>query len=127
MKINITNTEKIREAIKKAEHRARTRTIVAEEIPYHIRKIEKRLHEMGIAQKNWKGIMFSCNPYAEPYANNYKGTPYGTGFNLHRGSGDWYITGIERITTNTSQKNQYNFSNEEEYRQYYNFTAYYTH
>ena len=90
MKILITNTEKLKAAIKEAEGRATARTVKADDIEYIIGKVSK-----GIAKAKLSGTKVYYSG-AEHFPNAYKYRPESTHWTAENINGRWYVIDIFR-------------------------------
>ena len=90
MKININNIEKLAEAIRTAEGKAKVRTISAEKIVDIINEIGK-----DIPKKRLSGTTVLYDG-AEHFPNAYRYRPESTHFEAENVNGRWYITNIYR-------------------------------
>ena len=95
MKINVNNTKKLNAEIVRVEARASARTITIETIKEEIAIIEKRL-ALILNKKDWKGLMFRCDPHGKSFPASYKYSADSTQFNIVRGSSCWFITRVSR-------------------------------
>lgn len=91
--IIITNANKLKEAIKAAEGRARTRTITPADIVEGCRMAEER---MGIPRKHMDGVSISADMNAQNFAKSYSGIPESTQFVAKNVRGKWYVTHVYR-------------------------------
>ena len=76
MKINIKNIEKIKAIVAEKEGKAKTRLFPVKNISGAIEKAEKKLEELGIPKKAWKGcrVFYSPGKVANSYDYNAKGS-----------------------------------------------------
>lgn len=98
MKINVTATEKLAQAIVEAEGRATVRTITAQAIQEWVKVVERKLEERGITKANWTGMRFLVNINAQEFQNAYKYCPEATVYELERFASGWFVTAIRRDT-----------------------------
>ena len=89
MKINI-ESEKLSQAIKEAEGKARVRTIGVEDIKYVLNKISK-----GIPKEKLHGTKVFYDG-AERFPNAYKYMPESTHWTAENIKGRWYVVDIFR-------------------------------
>lgn len=87
-KINITNVDKLAEAIKVAEGRAKERTVTAEDIICILNKIEVPKSRLNGTVVHYDG--------GEHFANAYKYAPMSTHWTAENIHGKWYVTDIRR-------------------------------
>ena len=102
MKINITNTKKLEEAIKKAEGRATARTL-------SIYTIMSNLNQIKVPKSRLDGTRVEYDG-GQKFPNAYKYTPESTHFTAENVKGRWYVTNIWRDTCpnrNTSMYVEY--------------------
>lgn len=92
MKINITNEEKLTQAIKEAEGRSTARTVKADDISYVLEKVSK-----GIPKAKLSGTIVRYDG-AEHFPNAYKYRPESTHWVAENINGKWYVTSIFRGT-----------------------------
>lgn len=88
MKINITNTEKLTEAIKAAEGKATARTITAKDIVYVLNKINIPKNRLDGTVVHYDG--------GEHFPSAYKYRPESTHWTAENRNGRWYVTDIRR-------------------------------
>lgn len=89
---------KIEQYIESEQKTYRTRTIDYLDIETAITVIENSLNK--IPKKCWEGCRWLVLPSQEKFPSAYKYKPMGTGFELERKSGKWYLLGIERYNCN---------------------------
>ncbi|MCF8094461.1 MAG: hypothetical protein K9J79_03780 [Desulfobacteraceae bacterium] len=89
MKINISNKDKVQEAIDKAEAGCSAR-LIDDDIDKVIEKAEEKLAELRILKKHWNGCRIDSLPPA--VANKYFGRPEGTMVVLKRFASGWFLT-----------------------------------
>ena len=121
MKININNTKKLNAELEKVQSRSQVRTLCASEVRREINGIEKRLHELKIAKKDWKGMKFAVSPYNQIFPNAYNGIPEGTSLIVEYCASGFFITRISRENCNRGGKNRIIFNNESDYQKFYKF------
>lgn len=92
MKINVTNEEKLSQAIKEAEGRATARTVTATQIRDALKKIAP-----GVARAKLNGTKVTYNG-AEHFPGTYKYRPESTHWTAENIKGKWYVTSIYRDT-----------------------------
>ena len=94
MKINVTNFNKIEQALAIANGKATVRLAHRQNAESYVVIIEKALTEKGIPKNLWKGLKFQIMPQSENLPNAYfkRGTPQATQFTLERGSTGWFMT-----------------------------------
>jgi hypothetical protein len=97
MKINISNTEKIRAAITKAEGGATTRLLEPEWLKKAATKAEEQLFLLRIPEKEWLGCKIRSNPEKIPNSYNYRAE--GTNATLERFSTGWFLISVGRYQT----------------------------
>lgn len=90
MRINITNTEKLENAIKAAEGRATARTVTVRDIKKVLDKVG-----VGITKKALHGTKVLYNG-AEHFPNAYRYRPESTHWEAEYSHGKWYVTSIHR-------------------------------
>jgi len=95
MKINMADIEQVTETIDKAEKGCKARTLPDDFAADMISTAERRLKELRIPQKGWKGCQIIWHP--EKVANSYKGKAEGTSITLTRGSNAWFMTHCSRV------------------------------
>ncbi len=95
MKINAKNEQKITEALNSAQVRARTRLATYHDVEEALDNIEDNLSSV-MAKKDWTGVRVFVDPFAENFANSYKGIPESTQFILERTSSGWFMTAVKR-------------------------------
>lgn len=102
MKINVTNTEKLRAAIDAVEgSRVSARTLYPHDVQRAVDDIEKRLSGMML-KKDWLGAAFCVDVHAQDFPNAYKGRPESTIFTVQRFASGWFITDIRRGYTRSA-------------------------
>lgn len=89
MKINISDKDKVQEAIEKAEHGCNARLFNPGDISEMIEKAEKKLEALRIPKKYWSGCKVASFPPA--VANKYFGRPEGTMVVLQRFASGWFL------------------------------------
>lgn len=104
MKIRIskTTTDKIADALKTGQGKARARLLDAYDVKKAAADAERDLENMGIPKAMRKGIKVDFCPFSEKFANAYNGTPYGTCVEMVRGSKDWFLVGVSRVIVDRS-------------------------
>lgn len=98
MKINVTATEKLAQAIVEAEGRATVRTITAQAVQEWIKVVERKLADRGITKANWVGMKFRIDINAQYFPNAYRYCPEATVYELERFASGWFVTAIRRDT-----------------------------
>lgn len=93
--INVTNTEKLRAALLKAQERATVRCISSDEFAEAVEHIEAKLSGM-LFKKDWTGLQFRVNPCAQSFPSAYSYTPESTHFTVVRRPSGWFVSDIER-------------------------------
>jgi hypothetical protein len=96
MKINVTQTEKIRAEIEKVEGRSMARLMYAHKIEDDLERIEKKL-SMLLLKKNWEGISFLVDQNPQSFGGGLPGAQYSTQYTITRGKSGWFITSIKRV------------------------------
>ena len=98
MKINVTNFDKIEQALAIANGKATVRLAHRQNAESYVVIIEKALTEKGIPKNLWKGLKFQIMPGAEKLPNAYfkRGMPSATEFTLERGASGWFMTSCNR-------------------------------
>jgi hypothetical protein len=98
MKINVTNFDKIEQALAIANGRATVRLAHRQNAEAYVVIIEKALTEKGIPKNLWKGLKFRVMPGAEKLPNAYfnKGAPSATSFTLERMASGWFMVAASR-------------------------------
>ena len=101
MLIKNENAGKIMEIIKKAEGKARERTITYIEIFTDIARIEKKL---GIKKKDMVGIKAVVDHHAQNFPNAYKYNAQSTFFEVVRKKNGWDLVRVYRDYTRREGK-----------------------
>lgn len=98
MRINITNRDKIEEALDLANGKATTRTVEFDELDLIAEQIENSLLDKGLCKTLWTGLKFSVQPKIEHVAKAYwrSGTPMITEIVLERGVNSWFLADAGR-------------------------------
>jgi len=98
MKINVTNFDKIEQALAIANGKATARLAHRQDVEAYVIIIKKSLTEKGIPKNLWKGLKFRVMPGAEKLPNAYfkRGMPSATEFTLERGASGWFMTSCNR-------------------------------
>ena len=94
------NIERINEAIKQAEGRAKERRIKYENIDYAIFEIEKKLDIPRVAML---GIMVDIDCNAQKFPNAYKYTPESTHAVVKKTASGWNLIGVHRGVCRTKK------------------------
>ena len=97
IKVKSENLEKIEQAIKAAEGKAKVRTITPQDIISTCQKIEKGLN---IPKTNLKGVSTLVNIHRQSFANAYKGIPESTYFSVIYDGKNWELKEIYRNKCN---------------------------
>jgi hypothetical protein len=100
IKISKATTDKITDALKTGQGKARARLLDAYDVKKAAADAEKDLEKMGIPKTMRKGVKVDFCPFSEKFASAYKGIPYGTRAEMIRGSKDWFLVGISRVVVN---------------------------
>lgn len=103
MKIRVCdeNRERIEQEIKKAEGSATTRTLTYDDIVDGIARVEK---ELAIPKKYLLGISFTEDINAQTFPASYKHAPFSTWFTAEYMRTGWFLTGVERRRTGSTEK-----------------------
>ena len=101
IKVDEKNFDKLNEAIKAAEGKARERKIDARDVVWMVNRIEK---ELRIPKKRMNGIVAVCDYNAQKYPNAYKYTPESTWVWLQRFPSGWFVVDVERRRTGGTEK-----------------------
>lgn len=102
IKISKTTTDKISDALKTGQGKARARLLDAYDVKKAAADAEKSLEKMGLPKAMRKGVKVDFCPFSEKIPNAYIGIPYGTCAELIRGSKDWFLVGVSRVIVNRS-------------------------
>jgi hypothetical protein len=97
MKIKVTDTEKIREALSESQGRATARILSPTDINNLAAYGERRLDELGLAKSYRAGA--KAHYYPPKVANSYKYAADGTYATVTRGGSGWYLTDVHRGQT----------------------------
>ena len=103
MKIRVCegNREVIEMAILEAEGRATARTLTYDDIVDGIARVEK---ELAIPKKYLLGISFTEDVNAQTFPASYKHAPFSTWFTAEYMRTGWFLTGVERRRTGSTEK-----------------------
>ena len=107
--VNDKNKEKINDAIKKAEGKARERTITANDIFWMVKNIEENL---GIPKSKMLGVVATVDYHAQKFPNAYKYPPYSTHVVLEKVSTGWAVVDIRRNITRRNKRFVIELTNE---------------
>ena len=97
MKIKITNTAKIDEALRAVNGKARSFTVQAADIHALSIAAEAKMARGGLTQKARVGAVLTHRP-AGPSANSYRYAAISTKIELTKTTGGWWLTGVERAS-----------------------------
>ena len=103
MKINITNKEKLNQAINEVQGKATARTIDADSVEYRVKQIEEKLSTV-LHKKDWVGIKAQIDHNGQDFPNAYKYTPNSTVVYLKRTGSGWFVTQIGRCVTSSANR-----------------------
>jgi hypothetical protein len=95
LKININNSEKISEALAKAQARATARTIDNDFVLRAVAQAEMRLRKI-LAKKDWQGLQLSVTCAPGKMASSYRGIPMATYAVVQRGASGWFLVQVAR-------------------------------
>lgn len=101
------NAEKINQAIKEVEGKARARCCNYSDLIKAIEEIQSRLRISKAAQN---GTTATINPHAAIFARAYNGTPKATCFKVIFTGGTWKISAIYRDYANAAYRYHLNLS-----------------
>tara|TARA_R110001583_G_scaffold187646_1_gene349070 strand:- start:1838 stop:2221 length:384 start_codon:yes stop_codon:yes gene_type:complete len=92
--INVANIEKVEKSLYKINKPNQVRLLSRTKLLEHLEDIEIKLSKK-LNKKDWKGLRFKVDPFAEIFPSSYNGTPTSTQFQLERRSSGWFVL-IER-------------------------------
>ena len=97
---NENNWNKLQELLNTSQERCITRTLDLEDVKKLIKKIEKRLTDLGLLKTYRNDLKVDCNPYQEEYPQAYKYTPQGTHITLVYKNNNWRVLTAYRANCN---------------------------
>jgi len=100
MKINILNTEKLREALDVAQEGLTARTAEIQQVITAVNAGIKKLTELGIPKQHQTDSMIIMHPPTVP--NSYKYPAEGTRVIAKRFRSGWFVTSIARVYTGSN-------------------------
>ena len=94
--IKDSNKDRIEQAIKQAQVKARTRTITLNDVFFAVLDIEKKLQD--VPKVAWEGVRVVVDVHGgERYPSAYRGAPESTQFKITYTSGTWKLTDVYRM------------------------------
>ena len=101
------NAERINQAIKEVEGKAKTRCCTYIDLITAIEEIQSTLK---ISKAALNGTIVTINPHAAIFAKAYNGVPMATGFKVIFTGGTWKISAIYRDYANAAYRYHLNLS-----------------
>jgi hypothetical protein len=98
MRINVRKEDEVMARIVSVQKGCRVRTVNYEKLCDIVEYLEKRLTDL-MPKKYWQGFRAEVDPFAEKFANSYKGIPESTQLTLERGDTAWFLVSVERAPT----------------------------
>jgi hypothetical protein len=97
MRINLTNDDKIRDALASVNGTATAHTLTsASDIAPGLAMAESELKRLGLRKPQWKGAIVTIHSKG-PSAKAYKYAAIGTSVRLERGASGWFMIEARRI------------------------------
>ena len=103
--IKDSNRERIEQAIKEAEGRAKERTIIYKDIVDAIKAIEKKFS--FATKKSMDGLKVMVDMNAQTYPKAYKYQPQATFFGIRYSKGSWRLICVERENQSKTKITRY--------------------
>jgi hypothetical protein len=106
MRINLTNNDKIRDALASVNGTATAHTFTsASDIAPGLAMAESELKGLGLRKPSWTGARVTIQSQG-PTASAYKYTAIGTAVELERGASGWFMVDATRIDLRPAAANR---------------------
>lgn len=106
MRINLKNSDKIRDALATVNGVATAHTFTrASDIAPGLAMAESELKGLGLNKPSWTGAIVTIHSQG-PTASAYKYTAIGTGVELERGASGWFMVDAARIDLRPAAANR---------------------
>ena len=122
MKINLSSTTKLQDALDKVQEKSRERNITVTDIIGASEEVYKHLNSF-LPKKYIKNCTVVCNLNAFTPPNAYKGIPQATCFTLVYSGSGWFVTSITRAPASGTKRFHINLTDEAKLKLAENFSV----
>ena len=87
----LVNLDKVKEALTKANGRAKERLAYPSDVVVAVLMVERHLEKIGIPKNLWKGLMVEVDLRAQKFPRAYKWSADSTQFAIERRASGWFL------------------------------------